>query len=247
MLSRFRPVLILMIWLASAGQAIAGDLMVVTEDIAPYSYREDGEVKGMSTEVVEAVLEGAGYRAKIEVLPWARSFHLAQTRPNTLLYSVIRTPEREEMFAWIGAVAPYRVSLYKLADNDAIALTTLDEAKPYRVGVYLADAKHDYLTNRGFQNLDPVESDVFNLRKLLLGRIDLMAIDDAALGQLLKSEGVEPTRLQRAVSIPELSGETYLAINKTSDADLITALQDSLTALTANGDRARILAQYILP
>ena len=56
------------LWLAP-GWAVE-TLQVVTEDYAPYNYLEEAEIKGLGTEVVEAMLEEAGFSvAHTAILP----------------------------------------------------------------------------------------------------------------------------------------------------------------------------------
>ena len=61
------------------GSAWAQYLEVVTEQYPPYNYEEDGQVKGVGTEVVEEVLKEAGIDYNIKVLPWARALKKAET------------------------------------------------------------------------------------------------------------------------------------------------------------------------
>ncbi|GAA0774857.1 transporter substrate-binding domain-containing protein [Roseibium denhamense] len=226
--------------------ARAEPLMIVTEDLAPYNYLEDGEALGMSTEVVQAVLEETGQSGDIRFLPWARSYNLALTRPNTLIYSIARTPEREDLFAWVGQIAPYGASLYKLADNESVGVQTLEDARHLSVGVYIGDVKEASLKRHGFDNLSPTEDDRLNLRKLMLGRIDLIAIDDNAIGPLLTEEGINRTQLKRTVAIDDVSGFLYMAFQKDTDPVLVEMFRQGLQTIKDEGIHDEILTKYIL-
>jgi polar amino acid transport system substrate-binding protein len=58
-------------------RAVAGDtIQIVTEELPPYNMTEDGRLTGMSTEVVQAVLEEIGEPASIQSMPWAASNRL---------------------------------------------------------------------------------------------------------------------------------------------------------------------------
>ncbi|MHA7773465.1 substrate-binding periplasmic protein [Roseibium sp. M-1] len=241
-----RLFLILCFCLPLAFGARAEPLTIVTEQLPPFNYLEDGEAKGMSTEVLQATMKVAGENAEIDFLPWARSYQLSLSRPNTLIYSIIRTPDREDQFAWVGEIAPYGVSLYKRSDNSTINLKSLSDAKELTVGVYLGDAKAEVLQKHGIEKLDAVEDDRLNLRKLLLGRIDLMVIDDTVISQLLKDEGVDPSRVKRALPIQELSGYCYMAFQKDSDPALVKTFQKALAEIKSDGTYNDIIAKYVL-
>jgi len=86
----------LLVCLGSA--ANAQHLRVVTENWPPYNFfNQNDQIVGSSTEVVRAVLEKAGFSYSIEVYPWARSYSIAQNNSNVLIYTILRTPFRENL------------------------------------------------------------------------------------------------------------------------------------------------------
>ena len=91
-------------------------------------------MKGVSTEVVLAVLKEVNVKAKIELYPWARAYQIATTKKNHLIYSIGRIPERENLFHWVGTIAPYKTSLYKLKIRKDIKIGSLNDAKRYTIG-----------------------------------------------------------------------------------------------------------------
>ena len=226
--------------------AKAETLEVVTEHLPPFNYLDDGVPKGIGTEVVQAVMTETGRDAPIQFLPWARSYQMALKTPGTLIYSILRTPEREDKFAWVGQIAPYGVSLYQLVHDDAPQITSLEDARPLRVGVYLGDAKAEFLQTNGFNNLSSVEDDRLNLRKLLLKRIDLMIIDDAVIKELIESEGVDPRKIRRALPLQELSGYAYMAFQKDTDPELVEDFRRGLKKVKEMGVFDEIIQEYYL-
>ena len=53
--------------------ARAIDILIVTESLPPYSDKHEGTITGMSTEVVQAVLNELGMQADIQVYSWTRA------------------------------------------------------------------------------------------------------------------------------------------------------------------------------
>ena len=80
--------------LAGGGYA-AAPLTVVTEEFPPYSYAQGGKLTGYSVEVVRAALGGAGLDYSMTIYPWARAYQIGRAQPNVLIFSIVRTPERE--------------------------------------------------------------------------------------------------------------------------------------------------------
>ncbi len=86
--------------LGSCMPVLAAELRLFTEEYRPLSYSEKGKLTGMAVEVVEQLVEQTGQATHIELLPWARGYHLAQREANVGLFSMVRTPEREALFQW---------------------------------------------------------------------------------------------------------------------------------------------------
>lgn len=63
----------LLVAFMSALWLYGGELKVMTEDLAPYSFYQDGVIVGISTEMVKKCLEKFGYEhEQIDIYPWAR-------------------------------------------------------------------------------------------------------------------------------------------------------------------------------
>ena len=95
-------------------------IRVVTEDLPPFSYSEEGVIKGFSTEVVKIVLMEAGFRSHFNSYPWKRAYEIALRRPNTLIYSIGRNQVREHKFKWVGVIAQVNIYFYKLKSKQCL-------------------------------------------------------------------------------------------------------------------------------
>ncbi len=140
-------------WLLSAsacGQAVAADLEALTESLPPLSYEAKGQVVGFSSELLDMMALDAGISVKKQVLPWQRAYEIVGRQRDTLIYSLVRTPEREALFQWVGPISARRMMLYKHRDRTDIALKTLDDARAYRIGVTLESAAAKSLAQQGF-------------------------------------------------------------------------------------------------
>ncbi|MDX1738538.1 MAG: transporter substrate-binding domain-containing protein, partial [Alphaproteobacteria bacterium] len=195
--------------------------------------------------VVQAVLQRLDMEVPISFYPWARAYQLAQQRQNTIIYSIVRMEERENLFEWVGEVTRHNASFYKLKHNTGIStISALEDAKPYKVGVYLNDAIHMYLVRNGFTNLDVATDSRLNLKKLLSGRIDLIAMDDAAFSFQMQREDVQIDAFDRMLSIEEMSGSLYMAFSKGSDPALISKFKRALEEIKAEGLYYQIQRKY---
>ena len=91
-------------------------LKIVTEHWPPYHYlNENGEIRGAAHDVVKQVITQSKLEANIDVLSWSKAYDIALHRPNTLIFSIVKTPERENLFDWYCPIAePLEISMFKL-------------------------------------------------------------------------------------------------------------------------------------
>ena len=83
---------LMLIWIVSfySYQAIAQpDLKVITEDWAPYNYEENGELKGFSIEIVQAIMDELGEEYPISIYPGVRGDRMLETLPNVMYFSFV--------------------------------------------------------------------------------------------------------------------------------------------------------------
>lgn len=216
------------LWLAPVWAA--DSLQVVTEDYAPYNYLEEAEIKGLGTEVVEAMLEEAGFEYGLDIYPWARAISLARSRPNVLIYSISRFPEREAQFQWIGVIAHINFHVFALAKRDDIKpFSQLSHARAWSIGTVRNDALEQYLIGLNFSNLQRNNSNEANMLKLLMGRIDLWPVSQEAANYYVRQAGYEPGTLKIVHDIEDFTGgELYVAASLKTAPEVIKRLQEAL-------------------
>lgn len=219
----------------------AGDLVLITENAPPNSFKEDGELKGLAVDMVRAVLDEIGMSdQEIKLYPWARGYKLASHKKNTGLFATVRTPEREPLFKWAGPITNLTVAAFKLKTNEAVQAATVEELKQYKVGGVKGDAKAVYLISQGI-DVELVNDEAQNIAKLLRSRIDVFAHNTLRMAWGLKSMGHDPGEVSPLFVIPELSGKSlYLAFNKETEDALVEKFQKGFDAVEKNGTKAAI-------
>jgi len=220
------------------------EITIVTEEFPPYNYQVDGEIKGISSEIVLAVLKEINVTANILSYPWGRAYVLASTKKNYLIYSIARIPEREDLFHWVGSIAPYSTSFYKLKSRTDIKINSLKDAKQYKIGCSNADVITEYLQSLNFTHLEVVTKDVQNLYKLLSNRVDLIAYDDISFSYMIKKEGLDITKYERVYLLEELSDQLYMAFSKSTDIQLVEKFKKGLESIKRKGIFDKIQKKY---
>ena len=190
--------LILSAWLAfdSLSPTEAATITILTEEVPPFNFVQEGKVTGLSAEVAKEIMRRLKVEYPINVLPWVRAYHTVQSMPDVLIFTLARTSEREGLFRWVGTVFTNEYYFYRRKGTD-IEAASLDEAgKVASIGVYRDDVRHQYLAAQGFTNLDMANTDEENYLKLHAGRVTLMVSSPRRLPELAAKTGIPANFLE---------------------------------------------------
>jgi len=225
-------------------------LRIVTEELPPYNMTQDGRMTGMSTEVVQAVLKEIKVQASIQSMPWARAYELALNDSNVLIYSIARTPERESLFQWVGAIAPTRWYLYSLADRP-VKLDSLEDARGHQIATVNQDVGEQYLISKGFRIGEELQSSTkyeHNYRKLKVDHVEMWISNELNAQYLVRQNGENPaTMLVRSLPIPDLSSDAGLsmAFSRKTPVETVEKFRAGLEAIRRNGVYDAILHKWL--
>ena len=211
-------------------------LRIITEDYPPYNFVDkDSNVTGQSTEIVEAILDKTGAQADIEVMPLSEGLALAQKGPNVVIYSLNRTPQREELFKWVGPIGNYEQAFYA-KKGSTIEINKLEDAKNVdKIGVYKGDAGAQFLASQGFTNLDESLTDTEALQKLMDGKVQLWLGNKEGLTITAAQAGVNPDDLVM-LPVVAIRADLYIAFSKDIPDSTVQAWQSALDALKQERD-----------
>ena len=151
-----------------------------------------------------------------------------------------RNPKRENLFHWIGPIAPSKYFLFSLKQNKNIKINNLVDAQKYRIGTVREDVREQYLLSRGFtkgKNIFPTSTYFSSFLKLKAKRIDLWAMNEMVAFHLLKEKGIDPNKvLKRSFYFEALSKKgLYMAFNKRSSPELVKNFQGAFLKMKENG------------
>lgn len=217
--------------------ATAEPLKLVTEDYPPYAYRENGAFKGTSIDQVHLMMKATGLAHTVEMMPWARALALAEKQPDHCVFTAAHNAERDQHFKWVEPLLSGRTLLIRKAGSP-INPKDLDEARQYLVGTTRNDFTADLLKAKDFRKVDLATDFNLTLKKLMLGRVDLMPIAEDYYLKLRK----DGTEIEKVLVLSE---QIYsLACNKAVPDGEIARMQAALDAMIADGTQAKIFRQY---
>lgn len=218
--------------------AQAAQLQLVTEIFPPYQQLDQqGQLTGWSANLVQKLFIQAGLPYQPEVLPWPRALKMAQTEPNTVIFSLLQTDARLAEFNWLVPLCPMRVSFYTSENRPDVKPRDLIQARKFIVGVEQGQANYKFLRDNGFReskNLVMVGQNHQLKNMLALKRVDLILASEMYVAQLTLTAGEVP--LRKVFTVDALQRTLFLAAHKQSSADLVRRLQLAHQQLQQQGD-----------
>ncbi|WP_232056583.1 substrate-binding periplasmic protein [Pseudoalteromonas sp. A25] len=216
-------------------------LTIVTELSPPNQTFNNGKVEGTSTELVKLILQRAHLQAEYYIYPWARAFKVASKKPNTLIYSMAKTPQRERNFHWIGPVARFELGFVTNKYRYDVVINSLEDAKKYRLAVQRGDIAAVELKKLGFDYV--LTADIERSYKLLItNKVDLVLDDPRYLQSMANTLNVPIDHFRFLYSVSALSVNGYLAANIDTSTDIIKRLRVAFT----NVERTQTYKNVIL-
>ena len=227
--------------------SLAAALQVMTEENPPFNFTEGGVPRGIGVDLLAAAMSEAGRSfdpASIRVVPWARAYDTVRETPDTMLFSMARTAEREPLFAWVGPILQVQIGVLALRER-RIAIASPADLASYKIATVRDGAPEQLLLAAGVPEsaLDRGPGIEANLRKLLAGRVDLVAFNVPGALYTLYRMGNDPAACSVAYVLKENS--LHYAFNKATEPALLKELQAALERIRARGEYDAIVRRYL--
>jgi polar amino acid transport system substrate-binding protein len=221
---------------------------ILTELLPPFTQLKDGKITGMSTEIVRAVFERAEIPFDIQIMPWQRAFETARTEADTFIFSLGRTPDRENNFTWVGRIVDVKLAIYRLTDRPELMATNLDEVKKNgRIAVISNDASMLRLRQLGFDDSNffiiSDRASGTQLSPLIINRRAEYIISNPFTFVARVKAGELPDAFSKVIDVPSDLG-LYLAANLATDPKKLAKLQMIFDAMNRDGTIDKILRSY---
>jgi len=230
--------------------SFAQEIQIVTNDFPPYSFKKNNKMTGLATEILQAILADLKLDIEIKQYPWPRAFKMATTEKNVLIFPLARTLDRENIFNFIGEVAPRTMYFYKLKSRTDIEINAIEDLKKYKHGVVSNYASHKRLIKLGVPNIEAVTNDIQNIQKLAMGRIDLYAQDKVIFSHNIKlynqvnKEKLSFSDFERAFDFPTEGKGRFLSFGPDADPAIVNKFRKSFDNIKNSGLLDVIKAKY---
>ncbi|WP_051279773.1 substrate-binding periplasmic protein [Chitinilyticum aquatile] len=223
----------------------ASNLQAFTEEFPPFNYMLRGQHRGLANEILDAVIARSGLQIERQSYPWTRSVYMTGETPDSLLYTIVRTPEREKLYRWVGPFDDCDVQLIRLRHRKDVHVASLDDARHYRIGAARNSAGTQILQAKGFpvQQIDTSASEEKSVRMLYAERFEL------SVGLLIahrfeaKRQGLDPDAMEVLYTLQKGSG-CYFAFNTRVNEQFFTRFEKAFEELKHSGELQRIRERY---
>lgn len=142
---------------------------------------------GSATLITRAVLARQGLEMTVSVRPWARALNETQEGIFDGLIGVWRSPDREQTLLFPKPLGLTNQIGFMARVGTAISVNDLRQLRGLTIGVVHGYANPPAVEEAQLR-LEPAVDDLRNLRKLLIGRIDLALIDKGVARHLIHTQ-----------------------------------------------------------
>ncbi len=226
--------------------AMAREWKVLTHSAETQTiYTQDSGLRGIEgagrrafyVELVRRLLEELNQPANISNVPLKRGLLMLQDGQAEALFNLVRTPERETQFKWVGPIDG-GINRFHQSSRRPTGIASLADAR--RVGgiCVLNGGVHDStLVDLGFTNLVRANSYTICFAMLIYGRVDLTPATRIR-GRELLEEGFTQTEIETIVptNVVLLESRGFIALSSSIPDKTVEQWQAALDQLTANGE-----------
>jgi len=217
--------------------------VALTDPYPPFSFKDKqtGLASGYAVEVMKLVLEHSHLEYyKIEIQPWARIYYRATHSANTIIFPIIRTPEREQLFNWIFPIFEIKFNFYKLKSRDDIQMSELKDVRKYQLLVMRESMTHTKMTDKNGLNIDSKKINLAtsirqSVQMLYAGRGDILVADENVLMAHIKELGLNPDYIEAVYPFKEVNKKYYAAFSLGTSDVLLKKVKNGHAQAKANG------------
>lgn len=187
-------------------------LLVITDEWAPYVFRENKVITGFDYEVVMAVLSTMGYEVDFQIIPWKRCIHMIKNQQADAILDIGLSEERKKTMYFPEENLSESSSVLFHLKGKQYKYENIQDLQGLKVGTIRGYEYSKDFSEANFFTKEPVENEEQNFRKLTLGRIDLFLVNKNVGLFNAKKLGV----LDKVVFTPKpvSGGDIFIAFSK---------------------------------
>jgi polar amino acid transport system substrate-binding protein len=226
-MAKFKNILYIVILLILPFNAHSQEIKIITHELKPFTWEENGTVKGIAYEMIVATMWKMNVRSEIKILPFARALYMLQHDSNIAVFHVQRTAERENTMKWVGPIITNSVYVY-CHKNATQKINSFDDLRSLKYfAVVNGEATDELLTKRGFTNLIHVRQQAQSLEMIISGRAEASAFGELVIGAYAKGKQIDISQIEKT-KIKLFDSVLYMGFSKNVSNEVINKWQKAL-------------------
>ncbi|MGJ8610272.1 MAG: substrate-binding periplasmic protein [Octadecabacter sp.] len=204
------------------------------EGFAPFNYTVDGEYSGIDVQILNEAAAEIGVTLDHRPMPWKRALLDFDAGSLDAVFQLTPTPERFETWNLVGPLRNTSTVFVTLESSPVQDIESLDDLDDLVVGVVDGFTYEDGFDTRADLSREVSQDDFVNMRKLLLGRSDVIVGGYATLRYV--AEELNALEKLRFLPSPLTEQERYIAFHRSPEGDeQARRLQAVLIQMHASG------------
>lgn len=229
-------------------QVESQEIVVMTGEWKPYVSR-DLEENGFLSVVVSEAFTAAGMTPEIHFAPWPRCEAAIEYGKYPVAFPYSSNEERATFAYFSDSLAKSRsVLFYNPRKQQNFDFTGLENLKPFLIGGIRGYFYIPRLKKAGL-SIDFSENEIDAMKKLLYGRVDLVALNELVGWKIIDS--LYPDEKDRFASSKTALSENDLKLmvskKHTGALEYLERFNNGLRIIKSNGTYRKILVKYRVP
>lgn len=217
-----------------------GEVIIGSDQFEPFSYLENGEMKGIDVDIAKEALSRMGYTPVFKQIEWQKKDEYLRSGEIDCLWGGFSMNDREDLYAWAG---PYLFSNQVVMVKEDSDIYSLADLKDKIVGVQ-ATSKAEW----AFENNDQLDDIRYLYTFSTIGEVfislqrgyaDAIAGHELALKALIR--GSDDYRFLDESILTSMLG---VAFKKSYDQSFLTLLTNTLHEMRDDGTIKSIIDKY---
>ena len=217
-----------------------GEIVIGSDRFEPFSYSDNGEMKGIDVEIAREAFKRMGYTPVFKLIEWQKKDEHLRRGEIDCIWGCFSMNGREDLYDWVG---PYVYSRQVIAVKSDSDIYTLDDLKDKIVAVQATSkAEQTFLSNDELKHVRYLYTfSTINEVFTCLSRdyVDAIAGHEAALKTLIKDND-DYRYLDESILVSKVG----IAFKKGYDEEFLNLLTKTLGDMLSDGTIKRIVETY---
>ncbi len=221
-------------------------LRLAFSELEPWKAKQGNQHGGAYTEIVRELARRLGRPLLIIDCPLKRCLKMLETGDADLVIGVQQSPERQRYLQYLAT--PYRRSssdrVFLVRTGQARRITRYDDLLGLRIGVKQGSEYFDRFDEDGRLAKDPAPNNEASLRKLMLGRVDVVPLPEDQALALLEQLGLRRDIEFAPLRVPEPTPRSVAVAKASPLMAQLPQLEQAMREMREDGTLAAIYNQH---